>query len=191
MSDSLQPHGPYSTSLLCPWASPDKNTGVGCHALLQGIFMTQGSNPHFLCLLHWQVGSLPLVPFGKPRFISIFYLYLLPSWFHLKEFLLITKANLSRSKCWLLCFLFFSLGKISFPLSYIPSLFLLHSGFSPWCPSMSIFALPLPFLFSFVLLFFWDLPIFPLLKQFLLALVKWSLVLLPSGILQGPWVLHF
>ena len=31
--------------LLCPWDSPGKNTGVGCHALLQGIFPTQGSNP--------------------------------------------------------------------------------------------------------------------------------------------------
>ena len=30
--------------LLCPWDSPGKNTGVGCHALLQGIFLTQGSN---------------------------------------------------------------------------------------------------------------------------------------------------
>ena len=30
--------------LLCPWESPGKNTGVGCHALLQGIFLTQGSN---------------------------------------------------------------------------------------------------------------------------------------------------
>ena len=30
--------------------------------LLQGIFLTQGSNPDFLCLLRWQVGSLPLVP---------------------------------------------------------------------------------------------------------------------------------
>ena len=39
--------------------SPSKNTGAGCHALLQGIFSTQGSNPHLLCLLHWQVGSLP------------------------------------------------------------------------------------------------------------------------------------
>ena len=38
--------------------SPGKNTGVGCHALLQGIFPTQGSNLHLLCLLHWQVGSL-------------------------------------------------------------------------------------------------------------------------------------
>ena len=29
-------------ALLCPWDSPGKNTGVGCHALLQGIFLTQG-----------------------------------------------------------------------------------------------------------------------------------------------------
>ena len=42
--------------------------GVGCHFLLQGIFPTQGSNPRLLCLLHWQVGSLPLAPPGKlPR----------------------------------------------------------------------------------------------------------------------------
>ena len=34
---------------LCPWDSPGKNTGVGCHLLLEGIFPTQGSNP---CLLH-------------------------------------------------------------------------------------------------------------------------------------------
>ena len=54
------------TRLLCPWNFPDKNTGMGCHALLQGIFPTQGSNPHLLCLLNWQVGSLPLVPHGKP-----------------------------------------------------------------------------------------------------------------------------
>ena len=33
---------------LCPWDSPGKNTGVGCHALLQGIFPTQGSNPGLL-----------------------------------------------------------------------------------------------------------------------------------------------
>ena len=35
--------------LLCPWDSPGKSTGVGCHALLHGIFPTQGSN---LSLLH-------------------------------------------------------------------------------------------------------------------------------------------
>ena len=48
--------------LLCPWNSSGKNTGVGCHILLQRIFLTQGSNPRFLHILHWQVGSLPLVP---------------------------------------------------------------------------------------------------------------------------------
>ena len=41
----------------CLWDSPGKNTGVGCHALLQGIFLTQGSNLHLLYLLHWQAGS--------------------------------------------------------------------------------------------------------------------------------------
>ena len=39
--------------LLCPWDFPGKNTGVGCHFLLQGIFLTQGLNPHFLHLPQW------------------------------------------------------------------------------------------------------------------------------------------
>ena len=41
-----------------------QNTGVGCHALLQGIFPSQGSNLHLLSLTHWQVDSLPPVPPG-------------------------------------------------------------------------------------------------------------------------------
>ena len=45
---------------------PGKNTGVGCHALLQQIFLTQELNPHVLHLLHWQVGSLPRASPGKP-----------------------------------------------------------------------------------------------------------------------------
>ena len=53
----LQPHGLQPNRLLWPWDFPGKNTGVGCHLLLQGIFLTQGSN---LRLLHWQVDSLPL-----------------------------------------------------------------------------------------------------------------------------------
>ena len=53
--------------LLCPWVSPGKNTGVDGHALLQAIFPTQQSNPHPSCLLHWQMGSLPLTPAGKPK----------------------------------------------------------------------------------------------------------------------------
>ena len=46
--------------------SPRKNTGVGCHFLLQGIFSAQGSNPCLLCLLHQQVDSLPLASPVKP-----------------------------------------------------------------------------------------------------------------------------
>ena len=45
---------------------PRQDTGVGGHALLQGIFPTQGSYPHLLRLLHWQVDSLPLAPPGQP-----------------------------------------------------------------------------------------------------------------------------
>ena len=48
------------------WDSPGKDTGAGCHALLQGVFPTQGSNLCLLCLLHWQAASLPLAPLGKP-----------------------------------------------------------------------------------------------------------------------------
>ena len=41
---------------------PGKNTGMGCHFLLQGIFLTQGLN---LGLLHWQADSLPLSHLGS------------------------------------------------------------------------------------------------------------------------------
>ena len=57
---------PMNCRLFCPWDSSGKNTGVGCHALLQGIFWTQGLNPSLLHLLHLQVASLPLLPTGKP-----------------------------------------------------------------------------------------------------------------------------
>ena len=59
--------GLQPTRLLCSWDSPDKDAGVSCHALLQGIFLTQGSNLNLLCLLHWQAGSQPLAPPRKPN----------------------------------------------------------------------------------------------------------------------------
>ena len=59
MSNSLWPHRLQSVRLLCPWDSPGKNTGVGCHALLQGIFLTQGLYPH-VHLLHCRLIFLPL-----------------------------------------------------------------------------------------------------------------------------------
>ena len=42
----LRSHGLQPTRLLCPWDFPGKDAEVGCHFLLQGIFPTQGSNPH-------------------------------------------------------------------------------------------------------------------------------------------------
>ena len=57
VSDFLCPHGLQPTRLLCPWDFPGKNTGEGRHALLQGIFLTQESNPYLLhcrrILYHW------------------------------------------------------------------------------------------------------------------------------------------
>ena len=64
--DPVGPHGLYPARLICPWDSLGKNPGVGCHVLLHGIFLTQGSEPCLLYLLHRQVGSLPLMPPGKP-----------------------------------------------------------------------------------------------------------------------------
>ena len=53
----LQSHELQPARFLCPWNSPGKNTGAGCHFLHQAIFLTQGLNLH---LLHWQADSLSL-----------------------------------------------------------------------------------------------------------------------------------
>ena len=49
-----------------------KNTGVGCCFLLQGIFKTQGLNPHLLHLLHWQVDYLSLCHIRKPMYTLVY-----------------------------------------------------------------------------------------------------------------------
>ena len=59
-------HAWLSARIPSPWNFPGKNTGVGCHFFLQGIFPTQGSNPGLFCLLHWQANSLPLCHLGNP-----------------------------------------------------------------------------------------------------------------------------
>ena len=59
--NSLQPSGVQPARLLYPWNSPGKNTGAGCHFLLQSILLTQGSNQSLLHLLHWQADSLSLL----------------------------------------------------------------------------------------------------------------------------------
>ena len=70
---TLQPQGLQPTRLLWQQGFPGKNTGVGCHFLLQGIFPTQGSNP-YLCVscigrwivYHWTTGDTLKVIFAKP-----------------------------------------------------------------------------------------------------------------------------
>ena len=64
VSNSLQAYGLQPAGLLCLWDSPGKNTKVGCHALLQGIFPTQWSN---LRLLHCRRILYP-EPSGKPLY---------------------------------------------------------------------------------------------------------------------------
>ena len=67
VSNSLWPHGLWPARLLCPWDFPGKNGAVDCHFLFQGIFLTQGLNPH---LLHWQRDALPLSQQGSPVLYS-------------------------------------------------------------------------------------------------------------------------
>ena len=73
----------------CPWNFPGKNTWVGWHFLLQGLFPTLGSNSCLLHLLLWQADSLPLAPPGKPNFsynkylMSTVFLFLPLPLFHL------------------------------------------------------------------------------------------------------------
>ena len=66
ISNSLPPYRLWPARFLCPWDFSGKNTGVGSHSLLQGIFPTQGSNPSLLHLLHWQADSLQLHHLGRP-----------------------------------------------------------------------------------------------------------------------------
>ena len=71
VDNSLWPRGLNPTRVLCPWNFPGKNTGVGWHFHLQGIFLTQRSNLHLLHLLHWQVDSFTTGLPGKPLFESL------------------------------------------------------------------------------------------------------------------------
>ena len=64
VSDYVRSRRQQPTRLPHPWDSPGKNTGEGCHFLLQGIFPTQALSPR---LLPCQVGSLPLSHLGSPR----------------------------------------------------------------------------------------------------------------------------
>ena len=67
MSDSVQPYGLQPAKLLCPWNFPTKNTGVGCRALFQGIFLSGSEGKESVCSEGdtGDVGSIP----GLGRFL--------------------------------------------------------------------------------------------------------------------------
>ena len=82
----LKPHELQPTRLLCPRYSPGKNTGVGCHCLLQDIFPTQELNMSLLHLLLWQEDSLPLCHLGS-------------SWSSYVDLIVIKRWN-EETLCW-------------------------------------------------------------------------------------------
>ena len=78
--------------------------GVGCYFLLQGTFSTKGSNPHILCLLHWQADSLLLSHLGSPESIMQRHKFTQS----LGILLFISKINFRTyisCTCWLVAFL--------------------------------------------------------------------------------------
>ena len=74
VSGSQQSYGLQPASLLCPWDSPGKNTGVGCRFLLQRSFPTLGSKTCLLCFLHqWRI--LTAETLGKlNKYFTTYYL---------------------------------------------------------------------------------------------------------------------
>ena len=66
VSDSLRRHGLQPTRLLSLWDFPGKSTGVGCRALLQGIFPTQESWTLISCISRFAGGFFTAKPLGKP-----------------------------------------------------------------------------------------------------------------------------
>ena len=62
---------PWTVTHQVPWDSPGKNTGVGSHFLLQGMFQTQGSKLCLLWPLHWQMDSLHLSHQGSTPIVLL------------------------------------------------------------------------------------------------------------------------
>ena len=112
VSDSLPPHGLTSFMLLCPWHSPGKNTGVGCHSLLQRIFPGQGLNsglPHSRQILyHLSHQGNPTTNFNQMNFPSVepysvfSFVHTLISVIHMHVICERAKAKVTRS-CSTLC----------------------------------------------------------------------------------------
>ena len=143
---TLRRHG-LPARLLCPQASPGKNTGVDCHSLLQGIFPTQASgSPAF------QVDSLASEPPGKPSL-----------W--LSRLIFQVWVGLFRGSCTsfsvndlCLSFLYFSLKLFSFSYWFEDTVcrarvwcaghYIYGKYLLPMCPSVKIFMMSFIFIKS-------------------------------------------
>ena len=70
----LWPPWTVACQALHPWDFPGKNTGVGCHFLLQGIFPAQRLNPHLLhcrqILYHWATTISPNILWGWRKWLN-------------------------------------------------------------------------------------------------------------------------
>ena len=130
----------YPDRLHCPWDSPGRITGMGCHALLQGIFPTQGLNSCLLCLLHWQADSLPLEPVdseisqtqkgggkGKLERTARTWSAFPPQWGR-AFWVHVRSAQGRRQSCWFSCFLFRTQGGCVLPRSLLDLLCPASSG---------------------------------------------------------------
>ena len=73
----LPPHGLQPVRLLCPWDFPGKNTGMGCHFFLRGIFLTQGSS-HVFCLASRSFTTEPLQKRSPKPSLAVLFLPLNP-----------------------------------------------------------------------------------------------------------------
>ena len=85
-------HGLQPTRLLHPWDFPGKNTGVGCHFLLQEIFPTQGLNPS---LPHCRLTLYLLSHQGSPEFLNYWWYSQIYS-FYAFEFVFLSKPSHSK-----------------------------------------------------------------------------------------------
>ena len=72
VSNSLQPCGLQPARLLCPWGFSRQKSWKSCHALFQGIFLTQGSSLHLLCLLTERQVLYHQCHLGRPKCLLIY-----------------------------------------------------------------------------------------------------------------------
>ena len=124
----------------CPWNSPGKNTGVGCHFLLQGIIRTHVSNPGLLnckqilyCLSHWEAPQYSVNIFKWMNEHTFF--------FHLDWYKEMIQFSSVAQSCLTLCN-FMDCSTPGFPVHHqLPELAQTHSPSSQWCHPTIIYLL--------------------------------------------------